>query len=304
MGFYGNVTNTSKTTFSFDLIYTTRSDMDSNANNDGVFLGRYVLVDYGEDPIKGYYDPNTEAFYNTALFSVSSRIEGRENAIYQDLHNSLAANSFYKYTNKDGFQPISTNSAYQERFAIDVRAYGRGYDSTVWVKRYDKDTSAYKYVMIAELNAVVPTFHMVVNEPNAIPVTPYFDRDTTNIDYYLHMQSDFGNRVKKAHPGVKSDEQATRIMTKWVNDSSGYQIGEAYPETVDADIYYNNDGFDSEIRHLMDQTNVPYAWMDDNDQLLENKVIDYTKNAIGYEMGQSGRLYGTDADLGVYQQGY
>ena len=46
MGFYGNVTNTSKTTFSFDLIYTTRVDMDLNANTDGVFLGRYVLIRY------------------------------------------------------------------------------------------------------------------------------------------------------------------------------------------------------------------------------------------------------------------
>lgn len=304
MGFYGNVTNTSKTTFSFDLIYTTRSDMDLNANLDGVFLGRYVLVDYGEDPIKGYYDPDTEAFYNTALFSVSSKIQGRENAIYQDLHNSLAANSFYKYTKKDGFQPISTNSAYQERFSIDVKAYGRGYDSTVWVKRYDEATAAYKYVMIAELNAVVPTFHMVVNEPNAVPTTPYFDRDTTNIDYYLHMQSEFGNRVKKAHPGVKSDEQATRIMTKWVTDNSGYQFGETYSETVDADIYYNNAGFDHAVRHFMDESVVPYTWTDDKGAVLEHKVIDYTKNAIGYEMGQSGRLYGADADLGVYQQGH
>ena len=44
MGFYGNITNTSKTTFSFDEIYETRTEMDENANTDGVFLGRYVLV--------------------------------------------------------------------------------------------------------------------------------------------------------------------------------------------------------------------------------------------------------------------
>jgi hypothetical protein len=86
---------------------------------------------------------------------------------------------------------------YQWRFQQDVKAYGRGYDSTAWVKRYDVNTKTYKYVMVAELNAVVPTFHMVVNPPNAIPVTPYFDRDTTNMDYYLHMQSDFGSRIKK-----------------------------------------------------------------------------------------------------------
>lgn len=302
MGFYGNVTNTSKTTFSFDLIYTTRSDMDYNANLDGVFLGRYVLIDYGEDPIKGYYYEGK--FYNTALHASHSEITGRENAIYQDLHNSLSANSFYKYTKVNGFQPISTNSAYQERFSIDVKAYGRGYDSTVWVKRYDEDKGAYKYVMIAELNAVVPTFHMVVNEPNSIPTTPYFDRDTTNIDYYLHMQSNFGNRVKKAYDTVKSDETANRIMTQWVNDDSGYQVGETYiEENVPLDIYYNNAGFDHETRHLMDETDVKYTWKDDKGQDLGERTIDYTQNAIGYEMGQSGRLYGADADLGVYQTG-
>ena len=48
MGFYGNITNTSKTTFSFDKIYANRLEMDNAcANGDGVFLGRYVLVEYG-----------------------------------------------------------------------------------------------------------------------------------------------------------------------------------------------------------------------------------------------------------------
>ena len=46
MGFYGNITNTSNTTFSFDRIYPNRLAMDANANNDGIFIGRYVLVEY------------------------------------------------------------------------------------------------------------------------------------------------------------------------------------------------------------------------------------------------------------------
>jgi hypothetical protein len=199
MGFYGNVTNTSKTTFSFDLIYTTRADMDLNSNLDGVFLGRYVLIDYGEDPIKGYFNPENSLFYNTPTFTTGTHIIGKDGMIYQDINNVLAANSFYKYDKaKQQYVPITTNSPYQERFSTDVKAYGRGYDSTVWVKRYDIATNAYKYIMIAELNAVVPTFHMVVDAPNGSPVPPYFDRDTTNIDYYLHMQGDFGSRVKKA----------------------------------------------------------------------------------------------------------
>lgn len=303
MGFYGNITNTSKTTFSFDLIYTTRSDMDLNSNIDGVFLGRYVLVDYGEDPIKGYYDPVSKKFYNTALYSPTTLITGKEGMIYQDLHNALAGNSFYSYSEKKGFEPITTNSPYQERFSTDVKAYGRGYDSTAWVKRYDTASKSYKYVMVAELNAVVPTFHMVVNPPNAIPVTPYFDRDTTNIDYYLHMQSDYGNRIKKAESNIKSDEEVTRNLAQWVEDSQGYQSYIPKTETVAADIYYNNAGFDHKTRTFMDQNAVSCTMTNDKGEALHTKLIDYTKNQIGYEMNQSGRLYGKDADLGVYTEG-
>ena len=81
MGFYGNVTNTDKTTFSFDLTYTTRVDMDRNADIDGVFLGRYVLVDYDGEVIKAYYNPERDRFYSTTNFSVSSMITPRENII-------------------------------------------------------------------------------------------------------------------------------------------------------------------------------------------------------------------------------
>ena len=96
MGFYGNITNTSKTTFSFDLIYDTRTEMDKNANVDGVFLGRYVLVNYDEEPIKAYYNSSTDRFYNTANFSLSSMITPREGVIYQDIHNAISQVSFYE----------------------------------------------------------------------------------------------------------------------------------------------------------------------------------------------------------------
>ena len=62
MGFYGKVTNTSKTQFTFDKIYSNRKEMDdaigdivSNTGefighkDDGVAIGRYVLVDYDKD---------------------------------------------------------------------------------------------------------------------------------------------------------------------------------------------------------------------------------------------------------------
>ena len=49
MGFYGNVINTTRTQFSFDRIYSNKYEMMTNASKDGVFAGRYVLVEYDKE---------------------------------------------------------------------------------------------------------------------------------------------------------------------------------------------------------------------------------------------------------------
>ena len=49
MGFYGNITNTSRTQFVFDKVYSSRYEMDFNCAKDGVYAGRYVLVEYEVD---------------------------------------------------------------------------------------------------------------------------------------------------------------------------------------------------------------------------------------------------------------
>jgi len=46
MGFYGNITNTSRTQFKFERVYANRYLMDNSAATDGVYMGNYVLVDY------------------------------------------------------------------------------------------------------------------------------------------------------------------------------------------------------------------------------------------------------------------
>ena len=287
MGFYGNITNTAKTTFSFDLIYDTRKKMDENADLDGVFLGRYVLVDYDEEPIKAYYDAKTKAFYNTTNFHPNSAISGRVDTVYQDLHNAYESSSFYKWSKDTGFYPITSNSPYAERFATDVSTYGRGYDSTVWVKRYDATTNKYKYALIAELNAVIPTLHLVVDKPATVPSTPYFDRDTTNMDYYLHMQADYGAQIKQGNADY-SDEKIKRTPVYWQLGNDGYPVLKPGTSmTIDADIYYNKAGFDQKTRKYIEET-------------ADNE---YSQNTINYSMAQSGRLYGADADQGVYEAG-
>ena len=156
MGFYGNITNTNKTSFNFDTVYPNRALMDSWATTDGVFLGRYVLVEYDME-----CDPSSLP----GIYPVDSA-EGKTN--------------------------------YEINFLIDKTKYGttssRLYDSTVWQKVYTDDGE--RYVMIAELNSVVPTLRLTIDKPEeGRPGTPRFSEESNNIDYQLHWQPQWGFQV-------------------------------------------------------------------------------------------------------------
>lgn len=92
----------------------------------------------------------------------------------------------------------TADSTYLMNFAIDMANYNssRGYDSTVWQKVFSNGHE--KYVMVAELNSVVPVFDIGVDAPTLSPITPHFDDDSTNVYYKLHWQPQWGFRVKAA----------------------------------------------------------------------------------------------------------
>ena len=91
MGFYGNITNTSNTTFQFDRIYPNRLSMDANANNDGIFIGRYVLVEYERkatisnifvdiaNPVKTVDKEKYYYAYTADNFDINTRIQYKPN---------------------------------------------------------------------------------------------------------------------------------------------------------------------------------------------------------------------------------
>lgn len=103
MGFYGNITNTNRTQFVFDKIYSNRAEMETAcATGDGVYIGRYVLVDYDEGGTEFVVNPS-EAYSKN--FEV----------------DDLA----YGYL---GGKHIGI---------------GRGWDSTVWQKTYNDGVETY-----------------------------------------------------------------------------------------------------------------------------------------------------------------
>jgi hypothetical protein len=236
MGFYGNITNTSQTQFSFDRTYTSRTEMDGSANNDGVFVGRYVLIEYdteySSEDYKQAYRSNDET-ENVILYldyTLEKPVQYTENAMYggellqgvnigtmvyvqvDDYYDYYICSGkdesgsalFNKVTSMSGTTPGSISN-YVYNYSRDmayakVQGYeiGRGWDSTVWQKTYSNGIG--KYVMIAELNSVVPTFDISADAPSEYPIAPHFDELSTDVYYKLHMQPTWGFRLASSQP--------------------------------------------------------------------------------------------------------
>lgn len=266
MGFYGNISNVNKTNMTFDKIYSNRKSMDESCALDGVYAGRYVLVEYEQyyplDTLPIIYKLNSgkeEKFSTT--YTQFSPLDIQENVIYrcviltewenevipeEELLLQYYSNTFYRGArDENGVLSLENVSSeiseenYVGNFNIDRIEYNtsRGYDSTVWMKQYDNNGIP-RYVNIAELNSVVPTFDVSVDAPTVIPNSPHFDEDSTNIYYNLHVQPQWGFRIKE-----QSDTKSDALTTHYYLDDDGNKKS----KIVNADIYFNAAGFDPSI---------------------------------------------------------
>lgn len=306
MGFYGNITNTSKTQFQFDKIYSSRYDMETQARTDGIYAGRYVLVEYDTDlsqdsfyrvfingtdgqmynapgvvdvnenklkirEDKDYSDNNGEDVYlpiGAFVFTgdLDSDTKKYINVVYYKITGDLyQTNKNYVNLIEGNYKQVTTDktispngiestvSNYTKNYAIDNEKYGagRGYDSTVWQKTYIDNVE--KYIMIAELNSVVPTFGVSADAPTAEPIAPHFDTQSTDLYYKLHWQPAWGMRIAKA--GAIDKKETIREVELPSNESVSYKEiiynnntdkTEEKTVTYDGAIYYNKEGFSCE----------------------------------------------------------
>lgn len=249
MGFYGNISNVNKTNMTFDKVYSNRKSMDESCALDGVYAGRYVLVEYEQYypldtlPIIYKLSSNKEEKFSTTYTQLSP-LDIQENVVYrcviltswlngtipeEDLLLQYYSNTFYRGVQKDGVLSLENVSSeiseenYVGNFNIDRIEYNtsRGYDSTVWMKQYDSNGIP-RYVNIAELNSVVPTFDVSVDAPTEEPVAPHFDEDSTNIYYNLHVQPQWGFRVKNAENNSLSDLEVDKVKKAIYFNMSGF----------------------------------------------------------------------------------
>ena len=249
MSFYGNITNVTKTGFSFDRIYPNRVQMEENMETDGIYIGRFVLIDYDKDSenVREVFYPldkielitGTTYLYaepdciNKLLFNSTGDVINENNLItgvnlndvcYVNLTDGLK--KFFICTGEEKktgiaqFEEFSVGeqddeSLYRWHYAynynedqkkygdINNTSIGRGWDSTVWQKVYENGQE--KYVMVAELNSVVPTFAMSADSPTLTPITPHFDEVSNNTYYEIHWQPQWGMRIKHAEGLMSAD---------------------------------------------------------------------------------------------------
>lgn len=318
MSFYGNITNVTKTGFSFDRTYSNRLEMEQNMETDGVYIGRFVLVDYDQDsekvrrayyPIKtidgkkDYYIENSDHITLYKDADLVNKIRFNSTGMIIDENNLVSGvnkNDICFLTKGDGskdfficigeeiinnketgfalFQRFtqgpSSEGIYRWNYAINYNtdqtyfgdpqntSIGRGWDSTVWQKVYENEHE--KYVMIAELNAVVPTLAISADAPTMNPITPHFDEVSNNTYYEIHWQPQWGARVKHVR-GILSADSNHLVDSKnnLLSDETTTWISSIYNKDLDLHQYYYF-GTDSEwhLAKVKTNTNEPIRFDD------------------------------------------
>lgn len=294
MSFYGNITNTTKTGFSFDRTYPNRHEMELNMKTDGVYIGRFILVDYDKDSenIRRAYFPinqlesvdditqvklyqDTSFQYTIAYNSTGIVID--ENGLITGVNNGdicyvidgtgtkiffICDGEFYDENPDTGDKDIPSGAAsfrkfkqgpdyegiYRWNYAVNYNidqtyfgdkfdtSIGRGWDSTVWQKVFENGSE--KYVMVAELNAVIPTFTISADAPTMNPIEPHFDEVSNNTYYEIHWQPQWGMRIKHAKGLLSADEENV------LSDEGTYWIQSIYNKELKLHqyYYYNTEG--------------------------------------------------------------
>lgn len=271
--FYANLPNTSRSQFQFDKIYPNRMTMEMMAATDEVFVGRYVLVEYDSTIEKSYrirayrkdddfqnygYLYSTQNFSSSTIVRYTSSVDAlidptrtynislgiyRGIVVYvQEEDSSL---TFYQCVGQDGnyavFSPVGVSQNYIYNYTQDKNwalseniNFGKGWDSTVWLKVFAEGRS--KYIMVAELNTALPTFTVSADAPSISPVPPHFDERSNNQFYVLHQQPQWGIRVKSAYgnlqgPAINKNGEINSNLNVFLREGDSLN----YPSDMKAD---------------------------------------------------------------------
>lgn len=216
MSLYGLERRTNFSPFQFDKIYKSRMQMDQQKTTDGIYIGRYILISYGEEKFKREENNNqsTENDNNSYLRYVTVHDDNLEyNADDENIHSITL-----DQTDLDINSIIATNfqEDFKENLKKDLEEYGNSYHNTVWMKVYRN--SKEDYIMIAELDAKAPQLDIETTDPAIKAFTnangsimvndqteetwqePYFDyTKSSDLSYTLKMPKTHRYKVKSVN---------------------------------------------------------------------------------------------------------
>lgn len=289
MSFYGNISNAGKTQMSFDRVYPNRKIMEENAPTDGVFVGRFVLVEYDDNtyshrtgyinflPVKDEEFNGRYSVYTNTECTIPFKLTESNDDGYGLTQGDLIVaeyNNYYYYFQCNGktnsingsayFNYVMSSSEFFDKGVTDYtinynedKEYAKkqkypfttGWDSTVWRKVFKNGKEQYQ--MIASLSSVTPKFSFVPEAPTLDPIMPHFGINSTNINYDLHFQPNWGLKVREIKENEKSDfDVIPPEGYKEYNPETGLDEEiQSYPGAI----YFNKDGFNPEVISHVDQ---------------------------------------------------
>lgn len=275
--FYGNMKNNSRASFIFDKIYPTRKamedaliakDAEGAIAGDGIFINRYVLIDYHYSLADQVINANTIDEYYTKVDNSLVTIENFKiyyiravnNNVISYEHPTSFSNSNTYYQKKvfiDRYKPddqikngeleqttsalIETDLYYQHKLT-DWQNYRASYDSTVWMKIYADNQE--RYIMVAELDAKAPILEFIDDAPSCYNGSGHFDmRASTDLNYIYYLPKNWDLIVNQYSPEYTYNDNTNEHYYYQQDKDTNDIWYEQYIPTTDTKVQANKDYF-------------------------------------------------------------
>ena len=199
--FYGNIKNDQRISIVFDRIYSSRVEMQTELtktfdNNhaitgDGVFINRYVLINYNYNSANGEFD------------EFEYPVIGNGNVIER-------SSTFTNNLNKDKIK------------------YNEDYHLTIWMKIFSNNEE--KYILVGKLKASSPNLNIISDAPGGEPHldllqssdTQYTYHVPKNWDIVLYDKTDEKDSIEYEYPYVNIKNDINDAKHRRYDNSKNY----------------------------------------------------------------------------------
>lgn len=266
--FYGNMKNTSRSSFIFDRIYSSRVEMEEALYNqidsngaivgDGVFINRYILINYGYSPEGAYKVTKDEVTKDNYQDYYRYDDQRKEYYLGNYNYNTQTYNLGFNNTIKTWYEKsnyvdrfdynLRENAYYAENRIKDMENYYASFDKTVWQKIYSDNQE--KYIMVAELSPEAPTYELITDAPGAMDGAPHFDLSlSTELNYVYHVPKNWNMVLNTYNPEEEyTDDEGNPVGRHYwyyegdlLNTDKTFDFREEYP-------FINKKGFSKTTR--------------------------------------------------------